>query len=370
MTSRKRKQRRNYKIALCAVFIAAIVYAAFAYFALKLPNPGRFAKKQNFDQIERMMFNVALESLDQTDATGRTSLIFFAERGNLDAVKYLVRSGANVHKVTRSGCNALSFAVQNGDIAMTKYLLAKGVDTEVQCGHLKETPLLQAVNGRKVGVIRSLIGHGANLDYIAPNQRMTIGMRILESFPGDKAFEREVASRSSHPNFRTNDGVSLLQMVVDSGNKDALRILLNRGANPNMTLTGDETILYHAAAMNNVPALNLLIKRGARVNTINSEGWAPITVAAANGHYDAVVFLAGKGARLNPERSSSQLVPVSPLFMAAINGKKDVVQHLVNRGAVLSDIQEANTVVSSVLQLDSSKNDICKILATAGLIRN
>jgi len=71
---------------------------------------------------------VACHGADPVDARSRTPLVMAVRRGNLQAVRVLLRGGADPNHITLSGWTPLLFAARDGTPAMVEALLRAGAD--------------------------------------------------------------------------------------------------------------------------------------------------------------------------------------------------------------------------------------------------
>jgi ankyrin repeat protein len=83
-------------------------------------------------------------------------------RGDLDAVRRLIRSGANINARNRHGQTALMVAAHRGDRAMVEELVVSGADLDVTAKY-KLSALMLAVVAGHTAVACVLARAGANL---------------------------------------------------------------------------------------------------------------------------------------------------------------------------------------------------------------
>jgi ankyrin repeat protein len=154
-----------------------------------------------------------------------------AMRGDADAVRTLLRDGADVNAAQGDGMTALHWASLNGDLAIVNVLLPAGATTEPLTRVGRYTPLHLA----------SSRGHGAVI------------ARLLEA-----------GAKATTP---TATGVQAIHLAAQSGTADGIRALLDRGAEVNVVdETHGRTPLVFAASQNRLAAMKVLIERGADPN--------------------------------------------------------------------------------------------------------
>jgi len=155
-----------------------------------------------------------------------------ASRGDIDAVRALVKQGAGVSAAQGDGMTALHWAADRGDVAMAEMLLVAGANASAgtRIGHYQ--PLHLASRSGSAGVVKALLKAGAD-----PMARAE------------------------------NGGVTALHLAAESGNVDAVTALLDKGADINVKETEwDQTPLIFAADANRTAVVSLLVKRGAKLD--------------------------------------------------------------------------------------------------------
>jgi uncharacterized protein len=158
-----------------------------------------------------------------------------ARRGDTDAVRSLLKQGADVSAALGDGMTALHWAAERADLATAEMLVYGGANVEAvtRIGHY--TPLHLAAKAGSGPVVRALLKAGAN------------------------------ASAKTTPS-----GVTPLHLAAASGDADAVTALLDKGADVNVReAEWQQTPLIFAASQNRVDVVNLLIKRGADVKAVS-----------------------------------------------------------------------------------------------------
>ena len=152
-----------------------------------------------------------------------------AMKGDRDAVRTLLKQGADVSAAKGDGMTALHFAAERGDVAMTEMLVYAGANVAAvtRIGHY--TPLHLASRAGNAAVAQALVKAGA-----------------------------DVSART------TTSGVTPLHLAAASGNSEIVTLLLDRGADADATESEwGQTPLMFAAADNRAEAIRVLLARGA-----------------------------------------------------------------------------------------------------------
>lgn len=200
-------------------------------------------------------------------------------------------------------------------------------------GRTGASPLLLAVEEGNTEIVRLLIGAGADVNYVLPQQEF----------------------HSSN-----TSGVSALLVAVDKGNSEILRLLIDAGADVNYVLpeqkfpsknaTGASALLL-AVKAGDEKIVKQLIDGGADLNyslpeqgfhSNSTGGISALLVAVSESHEAIVRLLVQAGADVNstfpdqefPARKSTG--GVSALILAAFGGHEEIVRLLIEAGADVS----------------------------------
>jgi ankyrin repeat protein len=152
-----------------------------------------------------------------------------AQRGDLSAVRQLLREGADVNAAQGDGMTALHWAVRRGDVALGEALIYAGGDVHAGTRIGRYTPLHMAARGAHVRFVTLLLE--ANADPNAPT---------------------------------LNSGASPLHLAAASGDPRVVTELIRGGATVDaLESAWSQTPLMFAAANNRVEAIRVLLASGA-----------------------------------------------------------------------------------------------------------
>ena len=153
-----------------------------------------------------------------------------AERSDLEAVRELVRQGADVNAAQGDGMTALHWAANHDDVDMVQLLLYAGAHVESRTRLGGYTPLHLAASQGLEDVTAALLEGGGN------------------------------------PATLTRTGVQALHLAAESGDVATVQTLLQAGANVNAPETFQErTPLMFASAFGRVAVMDLLIEADAEI---------------------------------------------------------------------------------------------------------
>jgi ankyrin repeat protein len=168
---------------------------------------------------------VCLSALPQASAPVADA----AARGDREAVRALLKQGADVNAAQGDGMTALHWAAERGDAALAEMLLYAGANVAAMTRIGQYRPLHLASQAGSAPVVRALLQAGAD-----PSARTT------------------------------TSGVTPLHLAAASGNAEAVTLLVDRGADVDAAESEwGQTPLMFAASYNRADAIGVLLRRGA-----------------------------------------------------------------------------------------------------------
>ena len=294
-----------------AAVIGVVSFAAWLHAAVSAPVADA-AMRRDRDAVRTLLKQGADVNGSQGD--GMTPLHWTATNGDVETATMLLAAGANIRATTRlGGYTALHQATENGDAAMIALLIAAGADVNARTSS-GATPLMFAAASGRVAAVNILLELHAD-----PNAK--------ESAYGQTAL--------------------MFAAAVDAA--DAVRALAARGADPglastfvdltSMALPEPPTAAIVRPGSDNAPAAAgpkrpdvAGFTRPFRYNelVVGQGGLTPLHFAAREGHLESVKALVESRANVN---QTSPADHSSPLLIATLNGHFDVAAYLLEHGA-------------------------------------
>jgi ankyrin repeat protein len=232
--------------------------------------------------------------LNQAAADGMTPLIVSIVKFNEDVARYLIEKGANVN-ADEAGFTALHCAALTGQLEVAKALLARGADVnarlemplrmqatfvpynpELQTGRLAQigaTPFMLAAKGVHVEMLRLLAASGADVTRAADS--------------GTTALMLAAGLGKRH----ATDMFTFIKYYAWTEDRaiETIRQLLDMGADVNAANEFGETALHGATYHAALKVIQFLVERGANLNAVN---WADQTaLRVADGHLYSGTFV-------------------------------------------------------------------------------
>lgn len=236
-------------------------------------------------------------------------LVEAVRAGDVQGVRAMTESGADVNAPEPDGATALHWAVYRDDLATVELLLEAGADPNASNRYSVEPISLAALNGN-AAVIDRLLKAGADPD----------------------------AWQGMHE--------TALMTAARTGRVEAVLTLLAAGADVEATEDWKgQTALMWAAAEGHIDVVEALITHGADVNVRSSRGYSAVLFAGREGHIEVVEALLDAGAPLDDaiplERrqdaggTSAEAAPTGiNLFLITVaNAHYELAAKLLDRGA-------------------------------------
>lgn len=250
---------------------------------------------------------------------GMTALLFAARDGNLETVRVLLDSGADVNAVNESEkTSPLVMAILNGHYDVASFLLSRGADP-----NLVNTSGLAALfatidvqwapkawypqpdtseqSVKYLDLLRALLDKKAN-----PNARLEkkLWFRGLAQDPV------WVDSKGATPFWRAAQSSDFAAMKLLAGAGADINLATAQGVTPLMVAAGIGWMANHST---NAPggwmeAVKFCIERQADVNAADSRGYTPLHGAAYIGHNEMVNYLVAHQAKVNVKTKQGDTV--------------------------------------------------------------
>jgi ankyrin repeat protein len=318
-------------IGVCAI-VAGAVCLSTSLKAAAAPPLADAAMRRDRDAVRTLLKQGADVNASQGDGT--TPLHWTATNGDVETATMLLAAGANVRATTRLGAyTPLHHASREGDAAMIGLLAAAGADVNARTSS-GATPLMLAAASGRVAAVTALLDRKAD-----PNAKeSTYGQTALMFAAAVDGADvvRTIAARGGDTNVASTfvDLKSLAlpepptAAIVRPGSESATAATAPAARRPDVggvtrpfrynELVGGQgglTPLHFAAREGHLQTVKALVECRANVNHASpADHSSPLLIATVNGHFDIAAYLLEQGADPNAANDAG----VTPLY-AAIN---------------------------------------------------
>lgn len=271
------------------------------------------------------------------------SVIEAARRGDRDAVRALLKDGADVNAAEGDGTTALHWAARAGDAELVQMLMYAGANAKASTRLGAYTPLMMAAQAGHSAAVAALIAGGA--DFAATSTTGTTPL-MFASQSGDTRTVTMLVEAGADVNAREQAMEQTPLMFAAANNRvEVVKTLLARGADITATskvvdltkLSDPEGESFRQRGPQSAPGAPRPpdvagVTRQFRYNELvgTSGGFTPLHFAARQGFMEIVKTLVEAGAdvnQLNPGDQSTALV------VAIVNGYFDIGRYLLEHGA-------------------------------------
>ena len=267
-----------------------------------------------------------------------------AERRDLDAVRTLLKKGADPNAPQPDGATALHWAVHWDDLSTAEVLIKAGARLDA-VNDLGVFALSLACSNGSSAMVKRLIAAGASVRAALPSGESAV-MTCARTGAADAI--RGLAERGADVNAReTHRGQTALMWAAGGKHPGAVKVLVERGADVNAVSTGGFTPLMFAAREGDPESTRLLLAAGGRLDDTTPAGETALLLAAASvagvtardyrlvaepsGHEAVAIRLVDRGANVNHADTLGQ----TALHHAVETAKPELLKALIARGANL-----------------------------------
>jgi ankyrin repeat protein len=263
-----------------------------------------------------------------------------AMNGDREAVRALLKKGADLNEAQGDGTTALHWAAMKGDAELARLLIYAGANLRATTRLGSYTPLYLAAKGGHAEIVAALLAAGADANAATSSGATPL---MIAAAAGDTRTMTSLVENGADINAKDSaKGETALMFAAGFNRPEAVKLLLARGADHKSTtkvvdlfaLTAPEEEQMNRQRGGNQPARVDVAgaTRGYRYNELISSqgGMAALHFAARQGFADVVKVLVEGGADLNQRNTGDQ---TSPLLIAIINGHFDLAKWMLEKGA-------------------------------------
>jgi ankyrin repeat protein len=292
---------------------------AWTLAALLAATPLVDAVRQQDLQAVRALLKSGAD-VNRREGDGATALHWAAHADSTDLVRLLLDAGASPAVANDLGVTPLHLAASNGNVAILSLLLSKRANPNAATS-AGVTPLMEAARSGRVDAVRLLLAHGAAVNARENSRRQTALMwAVSRQYP-----EIVKALLENGADVRARTEARPVTVMLDRGPRRAVKTSI---ADAHQIQAGGSTPLLLAAQVGCLECARLLLARGADLNDAAADGKSALVMAAFSGHTDVARHLLAAGADSNAAGAG-----YTALHAAALRGDLPLVQVLLAAGA-------------------------------------
>ena len=163
----------------------------------------------------------------------RTAVADAAQAGDRDALRALLKQGADVNASQGDGTTALHWAAMKGDAEMVQMLVTAGANLRATTRLGAYVPLYLAAKGGHSAAVASLLAAGADVEAASASGATPL---MIAAAAGDTRTVTMLVEGGSEVDARdTAKGETALMYAAGYNRADVVRLLLQRGADARIT---------------------------------------------------------------------------------------------------------------------------------------
>lgn len=217
------------------------------------------------------------------ESTKNINILYYKE-----TVDEIIRTN-DIDKKTRN-YNLLGL-VSYESLELIKFVLSLGADINNNCNEFGKTSLMIVSLEENFEAINYLISKGADIN-ITDSEGWSALTHVCRW--GLTEVAKVLISLGADVNVITSDFYdkrSILQISIEEGNLELIKLLVENGANINYIDKMGNTALMHAAWYGKEDIVTYLISKGARLDVYNNDGKTALTIAKEGDYANIVDIL-------------------------------------------------------------------------------
>ncbi|XP_051173333.1 putative ankyrin repeat protein RF_0381 [Leptopilina boulardi] len=255
-------------------------YALLLFFAAKIDEENIFqlilndCHKHLTYKRKKNKKEIHPEAVDIQNDKGETALHYAVSQQHIDAVKFLLKKGANKNCQSKIKYTPLHYAARIENKEICEILINSGASVNTN-NDGRNNPL-HLVSGYFIG------------KYFHGFDELTIN--VFRRFRGKTAFNKEIMmlllNHGANPDMRGINGMPLFIQACKRKCIEEMKILLKFGANIQIADNDGNTALHHAtinsSIKSSIPIIDFLLKNGLEIDVKNNDENTPLMFLVEN----------------------------------------------------------------------------------------
>lgn len=251
----------------------------------------------------------------------------------------LVREGHSPYCFDKTGYSLLSHAVDNNDLETIKYLFDSGAEIPNEQDPDGSTLLHTALKNNNIQIVKFLLDHGANRKILDSSGHNILQIAVLN---GNLNLTKFLIDSGSNINTLSKKEETLLHFAIRSRSIELAKFLLYRNEIEinAKDIQGNTAI---SATIYNYEIVKLFIKNGADIFLKNNNKQSLLHLAVKDNNTEFVKYLLAKG--LAPLDVDSKVI--TPIFIAIRDKKEELIQIFTDKIGDINDPEINNGLLKS-----------------------
>jgi ankyrin repeat protein len=216
-----------------------------------------------------------VEGINNFDARGNTPIINAVVSGVYEAVKNLLKGGADPNVMSQSNKTALVLAAERGLYHCARALVEAGADVH-QKSSASQSPLLAAINSGHAEIVSLLVDHKALASEVLSNSQSLLMIATYSS--RNVEIVKRLIRGGADVNYRDSKLTSALMFAAAGGSEEIVQVLIDAGAHVDDRSDTGCTALLFAASRKHVTVIQVLLDSGANVNAKDKYGRSAVGI--------------------------------------------------------------------------------------------
>jgi cytohesin len=182
-------------------------------------------------EILKYLLEQKLFSITDKSASGWTALHSASRYGHTNAVKFILKNGAQINELTDDNSTSLHLAIRHKEVETAIFLISKGANLNIRENNDKTILHLAAAKRGGAAVINELLSRGVDVDSL--DYRSMTPLMVAARERNIEAIE-SLGKHHARVNLRNRMGETALIRAVIYGNADTVKAILKFNPDPNI----------------------------------------------------------------------------------------------------------------------------------------
>jgi ankyrin repeat protein len=336
---RKNKRDKNFRTDPCLIFENYHMFKQWLATIVDKQLPIDQALQKKHISLAEFYFLLADNPVAKSSGHGMRICQRLLSKKRFGEAESLIQSGFDVNTQNDLGATPLRLAACQGSLEAMQFLLETGADPNIAT-YEGQTPLTKLTRvevwkdeDQAVEAAKELLNHEADVNH----QTVTGTTALHFAIDGNRLkLARCLLESGARPNIQDKRGATPLRLAACQGSLEAMQFLLEAGADPNIAMYEGQTPLTKVTDIDvwddedlAIEAATDLLKHGADLNHQTNEGDTALHVAIEANRLKLAQFILERGARVNLQNCMGE----TPLNVAVAEGHLEAIQLLLKWGA-------------------------------------